>query len=253
MPDPTVALPHREELGVAFERALLPLRTDDAPLGLLFSGGIDSTLLAWELRRRPALTLYTIGTEGSADLRAAEVAASRLDMAWIPLLIASEDVASSEERHRATLTDLGPVARTVLLSIATAIDRAPVRRLVCGQGADELFLGYAHYRGLAPADAERRSLADLDRLRTIDWPKTQLLADRAQKVLSAPYLESGFVRASLSIPIDERLPHDEPKRMLRRWAVERGVPPELASRPKKALQYGSGVDAIVRSRRARRS
>lgn len=252
-PREAMVLPDRDRLhaalDAAFEEALHPLKNPDGPLGVLFSAGVDSSLLAWELRHRPEVVLCTMGCEGSPDLRAGRIGAERLGLPWEGITVDVELVHRTEDRFPGELAGLPSVSRTVLLSLAIAIDRASPARLVCGQGVDELFLGYAHYRGLSEADAERRSREDLARLRGTDWPRTQAIAKRLGKQARAPYLALPFEAAATRIPLALRLPADRPKQFFREWAVGRGLPAELAERPKKALQYGSGVDALVRGLR----
>jgi asparagine synthase (glutamine-hydrolysing) len=243
----------RAGLGSALEEALRPLRGFAGPLGLLFSGGVDSSLLAWELRDRPGLLLNTLGTESSSDMTAGKTAAERLGTEWRGLSVGPADVIGAESRFEEELAGVSSVSRSVLLALSLAIPRAAPSRLVCGQGADELFLGYAHYRGLSPKEAEARSGHDLDRLRTVDWPRTQRIAEKSGKTIVAPYLSPEFDSAAQKVPIELRLPRDLPKRFFREWAIDRGLPSDLAFRPKKALQYGSGVSALIRRRaRARR-
>jgi len=206
-------------------------------------------LLAWELRSVPGLMLCTLGRDGSADLSAGKAGAERLGLRWEGLRVEPGLVQEARERFSKELEPLPPVTQTVLLALALAIELASPPRLVCGQGADELFLGYAHYRGLSAPDAERRSLEDLARLRATDWPRTDQIAHVAGKIVVAPYLSAGFEEAALRVPVDLRLPGDAPKRFFREWAIGRGLPLELATRPKKAVQYGSGVDALVRELR----
>ncbi|MGD0588462.1 MAG: asparagine synthase C-terminal domain-containing protein [Thermoplasmata archaeon] len=238
----------REGLSGAFEEALRPIRAPAGPLGVLFSGGVDSSLLAWELRRRPELSLCTIGRSGAPDLVAGRASAEQLGLPWEGILIGEAELASAEVRFSGELDGLPIVSRTVLLALALAVERASPPSLVCGQGVDELFLGYAHYRGLGGAEAERRSLEDLERLHGTDWPRTQRIAEKAGKTILAPYLSSGFEECARRVPVDLRLPQDLPKRFFREWAVDRGLPAELAFRPKKALQYGSGVSSLFRER-----
>jgi len=239
----------RAGLSAALEEALRPLRTATDALGVLFSGGVDSALIAWELRLRPQVVLCTIGREKSPDLLAGRVGAERLGLPWLGVPVGRTEVESAEIRFAEELAGLSPVSRTVLLSLAVAIESASPRELVCGQGADELFLGYAHYRALDGADAERRSREDLDRLHGTDWPRTQRIAEKAGKKIYAPYLSSPFEESARRVPVNLRLPGDLPKRFFREWALERGLPSELAYRPKKALQYGSGVSALIRELR----
>jgi Asparagine synthase len=239
----------RSGLSAALDSALIPLRESEEPLGLLFSGGVDSSLLAWELRRRPNVLLCTLGNEGTADHAAARSGAGRLGLPWQPLFVSPSGVTDAQARYAAELDGVPEVSRIVLLSLALAIDLTPRGNLVCGQGADELFLGYAHYRGLSADDAARRSSDDLDRLERTDWPRTRRIAEKAGKHIFAPFLSREFVDRSLRVPIERRLPGPVPKAFFREWAVERGLPSELAARPKKALQYGSGVAALVRKGR----
>jgi asparagine synthase (glutamine-hydrolysing) len=162
------------------------------------------------------------------------------------MTIGPEEVRSAARRFSDALEGLPHVSRSVLLSLALAIEGAPPRLLVCGQGVDELFLGYAHYGGLSVAEADRRSREDLERLRESDWPRTVRVAEMVGKEIAAPYLAPAFEEAARRVPIEARLPGDSPKQCFREWAVARGLPVELSVRPKKALQYASGVEALVR-------
>lgn len=237
---------HYAELNAAWEDALRPLRSKAGPIGILFSAGVDSSLLAWELRRQSNVSLWTMGSEGSPDLIASRVGAELLGLPWTGIEVGLEHVRSAQHRFSAELQGLASVTSSVLLSLALAMDGASPPQLVCGQGVDELFLGYAHYRQLSAAEAELRSRDDLEALRTRDWPRTQALARMTGKEIVAPYLAPAFEMSARGIPIGLRLPGDVPKRFFREWAESRGLPVELSQRPKKALQYGSGVAALVR-------
>jgi asparagine synthase (glutamine-hydrolysing) len=246
-PAPTEVERLRGLLDEALDASLRPLRSLPRPLGILFSGGVDSSLLAWELRNEPGVALYTLGSEGSHDLTAGREGAKRLGLPWQPLRVGGHELRAAETRCSEELSGLPPVIRTVLLALAVAIEEAPALELVLGQGADELFLGYAHYRNRPAEEVERRSREDLARLHGTDWPRTQRIAQRYGKEVSAPYLTPTFEASAQEVPIALRLPRDDPKRFFREWAVARGLPRELADRAKKAVQYGSGVDALVRS------
>lgn len=236
-----------DRLSAELDVALQPLRDSAEPIGVLFSGGVDSSLLAWEFRQRPHVALFTLGRESSPDVIAGRAAAERIGLPWHALSLDREGLLEAERTFGEELEGLPRVSRTVLLALAIAITEAESAHLVCGQGADELFLGYAHYRGLDAMAALRRSREDLDRLRATDWPRTQAIAGKVRKRISAPFLSPGFVQGAQLVPMGIRLPRDVPKRFFREWAMGRGLPPELALRPKKALQYGSGVVALARS------
>jgi asparagine synthase (glutamine-hydrolysing) len=234
-------------LDTALDEALDPWRSDAEPLGVLFSGGVDSGLLAWELRERPNLRLVTAGMPRSPDLVAAEAGARRLGVPWGPIVLAPNDVTDAARGAIVDLEGSSPTSRSVLVALACAIAASPTHRLLCGQGADELFLGYAHFRGLSVSEAAERSRQDLDRLLADDWPRAQRIARRLGRSLGAPYLDPRFRDAAQRIPWERRLPGREAKSIFRDFAEHRGLPAELARRPKRAVQFGSGVDRILRA------
>jgi len=235
-------------LDAALERALEPIRAGSAPLTLLFSGGVDSSLLAWELRSRQDLTLFTVGAAGSRDLSAASSASRLIGPPWSSARVGPAEVARTTEALADVLGDFDRVARAVLVALGVALERSPSRRTIAGQGIDELFLGYAHFRDLGREEAGARADADLRRLLDRDWPATIEIARRFGREIIAPYLEPEFRAAARSVPLEWRLPRSAPKAFFRRWAVHRGLPAELAARPKRAFQYGSGIARWVPSR-----
>ncbi|MGA8543358.1 MAG: asparagine synthase C-terminal domain-containing protein [Thermoplasmata archaeon] len=229
----------------ALSSVLAPWLVAPGRVVVLFSGGVDSGLLAWELRHHPRLVLFTIGTQGSSGLAVAKEAANQLGLPGEVSEIDTRAVQGVVDQIRPELSDLGPTLRSVQTSVAVALARAPEGQILCGQGIDELFLGYAHFRGLDSGEAGRRADADLVQLLDREWPRTLRIAKRLGRTVAAPYLDPGFVAAARSIPLEYRQPSPNPKAVFRRWAVHRGLPPTIANRPKQALQFGSGIDRIL--------
>ncbi len=229
----------------AFDPVRARLLRDPAPATLLFSGGVDSSLLAHELRSMPGLELLVVGRSGSPDIAQATSGAAALGRSLRALEITATDVAAATSEYSADLADAQGPARDVAVAFALATQRAPSSRVLTAQGVDELFLGYHHFRALPPATAEARALRDLEELRTREWPRAVRIARRSNHELEAPFLDPGWIRAVLTIPIEARLPHPEAKRLFRAWAEHRGLPAEIAHRPKRAMQYGSRVHQLL--------
>jgi asparagine synthase (glutamine-hydrolysing) len=232
-------------LDSAFEAAMRGWREGTDPFTLLFSGGVDSGLLAWELRDHPGLELLAIGTAGAADLTDARESAGRLGLRPRIVEVEPSEVGEAEARWAPLLEGVSAVHRSVLVAFAIALGHAAPGRVMCGQGVDELFLGYAHFRGLDPSQADARSRADLRTLLEEDGPRVDRIAADLGRTLASPYLAPEFVRAAHALPISVRMPYDRPKDVFRRWAAYRGLPFEVADRPKRAMQYGSGIARLM--------
>jgi asparagine synthase (glutamine-hydrolysing) len=131
--------------------------------------------------------------------------------------------------------------RSVLWALAFAFEACSTRDVLLGQGADELFGGYAHFEGLTPPEAVQRSESDWRQLIDQDWPATIRLATQIGRTAGSPYLDgevSGYVR---SLPIPRREFGGERKALLRAVGRSLGVPEALLARPKRAMQYGTRI------------
>jgi asparagine synthase (glutamine-hydrolysing) len=234
------------DLDRAWERAVRASVDPAGPAVVLFSGGVDSGLLAWELRARPATELFTVGVPGARDLEAARSAAERIGLPWRGRELDPPTLRAVADELASGLEGVARPRRGIFVALACAIALAPAGTLVCGQGADELFLGYAHFRGLSAGEAAVRAEDDLARLRNDDLPRCAAYARRHGRTLVAPFLDPDVVRAAAGIPIADRLPADVAKPALRRLARRRGVPEAIVEAPKRAIQYGSGVDRWLR-------
>lgn len=210
---------------------------------LLFSGGLDSALLAWLAPASVPLTLVTVGTPGAPDLAAARDAAQQMGREVEVHVLTPAEILDAWDRGRDELHGLREPIRSVALAFALATEAARPGRVLCGQGADELFYGYAHLQGLSPEAARQRARDDLDRLVGTDWPRALRMGDARGRALSAPYLDPRVreIAARFAPPAFG----EPPKIALRRAAAVAGLPPALVDRPKRALQYGSGVAKVL--------
>jgi asparagine synthase (glutamine-hydrolysing) len=234
-----------------FDRSMDVLRANPSPTTVLFSGGVDSSLVADALRGQPELELLTVGTASSTDLASGRSAARLLGLPWRGAMVGRDEVEAAMESCGDLWEGTHGPSRAVAVSFAVAVGQTRPSRVLTAQGVDELFLGYAHFRGLTGAALEARYHADLALLVEHEWPRALGIAQRLRRTLMAPFLERRLMDACQSVPLEDRAPGAEVKPWLRAWAEERGLPAELAHRPKKALQYGSGIERLLRARSRR--
>jgi asparagine synthase (glutamine-hydrolysing) len=211
---------------------------------VLYSGGLDSSIVAYLLRPIVPVALTVLGTEGSRDLASARFGAYLLNLPLTEIPVGASDVEDALRRFPDEFAGLSEPLRSVDLALAAAFAQARGPRLAVGQGADELFFGYAHFRGLSPEDAQRRAGHDWAILESQEWPRARRMATAFGLELVSPFLDPGVVEVArgLAPPASS----EPAKAELRRVALEIGLPAPLANAPKRALQYGSGVHRLVR-------
>ena len=145
----------------------------------------------------------------------------------------------------------GPVDVAIAVTqyfIARAAKELGHTRILTGQGADELFGGYARY--LDVEDVELQLEKDFGTL-SLQGSRDQAVAGLHGTCLSMPYLDLRVVNAARKLPDRGKVTGGVRKRALREVAA-RLIPPEIAWYEKKAMQYGSGVEKEIRAL-ARRS
>ena len=210
------------------------LRSDEGITAL--SGGVDSTLIAHLARRE----CVAVGLSGSHDLRQALHAAEALGLTCRAVTITPDEIADALPAVIHAIPQKDPLNTGIALTqyfIARSAAEQGYRRIITGQGADELFGGYSRYlESITLGEDLERDFAGLEQQAARD----QAVAALHGTYLSMPYLDCRVVRASRAIPPDEKVQDGHRKVPLRKVA-ERHIPAEFAWYEKKAMQYGSGV------------
>jgi asparagine synthase (glutamine-hydrolysing) len=215
------------------------MRSDEGVVAL--SGGVDSTLVACLASRE----CVAVGLENSHDLKQARRAAETLGLSCTYATIMEEEIAAALPGVIAKIPKKDPVNTGIALTqyfIARWAGEHGYRRIITGQGADELFGGYSRYLESVTLEADlERDFAGLEEQARRD----QAVAALHGTYLSMPYLDIRVVRAARAIPAADKVRNGRRKIPLRTVA-ERYISQDLAWYEKKAMQYGSGVWMTLR-------
>ncbi len=211
--------------------------------GVLFSGGLDSSLTALLASRYSDVVLYTAGVEGSQDLEWARKVSEALGLELKERVFTREDVEEALPRVMFAIEEPNPMNLAIGIPIYFATEAASKERvkvLLSGQGADELFGGYAKY--LKEPALMTQDLLELGDRNLARDDKIAMLNGVEGRY---PFLALPVVWAALSIPTELKIRNGIRKYILRKTAEKLGLPREVAWREKKAAQYGSGAQKIL--------
>ena len=219
---------------------------DKNRVGIAFSGGLDSCLLAFLCKKLGInFKLYSVGLSESKDLDNALEAA--LMMKW-PIkfnIIPFDDVKNIIERVIA-ITNKRDVVNVgvgcVSYSVLKLIKEDNVNMAVTGLGSEELFAGYDKYR---VKDVNEVAWNGLSNLWEKDLERDSKLASFFDINVYCPFLDKELIRCAMNV--DGRLKLEgEKKALLREVALKLGLNEKLVSRKRLAGQYGSRFDYAIK-------
>jgi len=224
-------------------------------VGIIFSGGVDSTILAKISQDLGVKTkLYTVGTENSVDIKFARKTAKYLDLPIEVKILTISDVTRYTELVLNAIEEFNIMKIGVGIPSYAASEMAKddnIKVMLSGQGADELFGGYNRYsqfykdKGeLAQEDLKN----DVSNLYHVNLQRDDAVTMANSVELRVPYLDQKLVEIALNIPMKYKIYNEDEnlrKCILREIASDLEVPQDIVRRPKKAAQYGSGVHKIL--------
>ena len=223
-------------------------------IGLLFSGGLDSTVLAIiakDLGKTPYL--YCVGTRKSKDMERARRIAGMIDLPLRTEILRLQNI----ERNLAKIVygietnDFRLVAIGIPVFFASKLAKDDgIDTMLSGQGADELFGGYARYLRLLEQEGydelQNALEQDVMKIAELNIQRDDHASMMNGVEIQLPYLDWSVVRFGLGIPIEFKIQRwkDGWKRkfVLRKLAEAMDLPEEVCWAPKIAMQYGSGSE-----------
>jgi asparagine synthase (glutamine-hydrolysing) len=245
---------YKEVLIRAVEKRLAGL--NETTLGVIFSGGIDSVLVAQLLQREGKnIVCYCTGTEESGDMIAARSVADDLGLELKTTVIDEKLVEDILPEIIRNVEECGLLQVEVAIPMYMAAKMAAednIRVMYTGQAADELFAGYPWYNDVLSEFGflrlHEKLWEDLNYLYTDTLEREDKLTMAHSIELRAPYLDKDVITMAMRISPRLKLEGKDDrlrKRVHRQAAVELGVPPYLAFRAKDPAQSGSGIHGII--------
>ena len=238
-----------EELISLLGRALESIKQ---PAAISFSGGLDSSVVAAIAMKRMKLTGYSVGIAGSYDLVNAEKSANALGLELKKIELSEAEILGRVP----TVKKLTGLEDRLNVSIAiplydscSAAAGDGFGTILCGQGADELFAGYARYEKMGKKELELALEKDFLALENGGWKRDLSIAKAAGIALVSPFMDTRVSDFARSLPVELKYDGKERKVVLRTAARLLGLDGAISGQKKKAMQYGSGVAKVLEKSR----
>ena len=200
----------------------------DVPIGMLCSGGIDSSILYCILRAQGFNPdVFHIENDESKYVKMLDIPPNKLHMISYPE--SSEDQLKKILYYNESPQDLGSMIPQYLLGQAIKEEMPELRVIITGDGADEIFAGYKRC-----ADS-RRDLREPDlypELQDYHIPRLDKLMMAHTLEVRCPFMAESVTRIAQSIPWSQL----RGKRPLIKLAEILNVPPAIIFREKKPLK-----------------
>jgi len=234
----------KKELIQAIEK-LLPKEK----FGILFSGGVDSTLIAFICKKlKKDFTCYSVGLENSKDLEAAKKAAKTLDL---NLKYKQLSLDEAETIIKKTVKILGRKLNNVVNVGVGAVEVAcfemakkdRIKYLFGGLGSEEIFAGYQRHEN--SKDINKECFLGLENMWERDLLRDTAIANKYNISLLTPFLDKELIKLSSKIPSEFKIKNNIKKYIIREAALDLGLKKEFSFRKKRAAQYGSNFDKAI--------
>lgn len=224
-------------------------RVPEGDLGLLFSGGVDSTLIAAALQELGKdFRAYTAGIQhgnvnAPRDMDWAQEIAEEMNIELEAYESSLEEVEKELPEIADWISSSSVVKNGVALPFHMALkgSRNSEQVIMSGLGSEQLYAGYHRQQGYL----NKECLSGLRSIFERDLYRDNVISFRNGREIRLPFLDHELIEHALTIPEEYKVKDEYRKYVLRKAAEKLGVPEKVAWRGKTAAQYGSNFDKAI--------
>lgn len=226
-------------------------------VAVAFSGGLDSSLVAYLASKCGVkVELIHVSLENEPETDAAIEASEKLDLPMQIHLFKESDVEATLPQVVDLIEEADPVKAAIGVPFYWAAQKtaeAGYTVMLAGQGADELFGGYQRYVNQCLSDGTEKTrqtmFNDVVQIHESNLERDTKICISLDVDLRVPFGGFDVAAFALGLPLDlkfEQKPDTLRKLVLRRVALNLGLPVSIVEKPKKAVQYSTGINEAVK-------
>ncbi|MEM2337953.1 MAG: asparagine synthetase B [Candidatus Bathyarchaeia archaeon] len=226
-------------------------------VAVAFSGGLDSSLTAFLIQKTGIdVHLIHVSLESQIETSQAEEVARLLDLPFNKFLYSVEEVERDLPKILWCVEIPDPLQVSIGIPVFWAAEKAAELGfgvLFAGQGADELFGGYRRYLTLytrfGEDFAEKAIISDILKMYENNFERDFKVCNYHNIELRLPFASYPLVELAMGLPLNLKIVSKSDmlrKFVLRKTAEKLGLPKQIICKPKKAIQYATGVDKTLK-------
>ncbi len=224
-------------------------------VAVAFSGGLDSSLIAFLAKTAGAnVHLIHVSLKNQSETEHAKKAAEMLNLPLHVHLYSEKDVEKILPRVFWSIEEPDSIKASIGVPFfwtAEKVAKMGLKVLLAGQGADELFGGYKRYVNdylrYGNEKVHRILFNDVLKMYETNFERDFKICNFHNVELRLPFATYQLSKFAINLPVTLkiRLPDDGLRKLVLRQATENlGLPQLIVKRPKKAMQYATGVNKI---------
>jgi len=226
-------------------------------VAVAFSGGLDSSIIAFLAKNSGAnVHLIYVSLENQPEIKHAINAADELKLPIHVYLYDEEDMEKTLPKVLWLIEEPDTVKASIGIPVYWAAERTAkmnFKVMLAGQGADELFGGYRRYVDdylrYGSEKVHRTMFKDIVRMYEANFERDFKICNFHKVELRLPfatYQIAGFA-SDLPIELKMELPDNGMRKLvLRRVAQNLGLPQFIVKKPKRAIQYATGINKTLK-------
>jgi asparagine synthase (glutamine-hydrolysing) len=216
--------------------------------GLLLSGGLDTTILAYLASRWSQPSCITVALRGAPapDVDYAKLVASRLGLSHYVHYFSDEELDESIRAAIRVMKSFDPMeirnSAAIYVTLKAGRDRG-ISTLMTGDGGDELFGGYSFLFGLTKEQLE----AALKKMWTHMRFSSIYLAEDLGVEVRLPFLDPQFEALATELDVGLKVKSEGGQvwgKWILRKAFENIIPREIVWRVKAPIEVGTGTTTL---------
>jgi asparagine synthase (glutamine-hydrolysing) len=226
-------------------------------VAVAFSGGLDSTIIAFLAKKLGVeVHLISVSLKNQLEIEHAKKAAEALNLQLHIHLYSKKAVEEVLPKVLWLIEDANPVKTSIGIPVFWTAEKASkmgCRVMLAGQGADELFGGYKRYLNgyfrYGEKSVQKTIFNDIAGMYKNNFERDSKICNFHNVELRLPFATHQLAKFAASLPLQLKIESTNDmlrKTVLRKMAENIGLPRFIVKKPKRAIQYATGVNKTIK-------